>query len=94
MEKEELVYNGMKFPVSLSNKITDEATERGIDRTSVVREAMKEHFKRKEHPEILVEQVKQAMRENPEAFAPLIKEEVRAQLRSELRQILGDKYQS
>ena len=88
MEKEELIYNGMKFPKSLNDKITAEANEDGVDRVSIVRKALYEHFKRKEHPEILVQQMMQVLRDNPAILAPVIKDEVQTQLRL----ILGEKH--
>jgi len=56
-EKEELVYHGCKFPKSMSDKILEEVSAEGIDKTAVVRRAVKEHFDRKEHPDIMETQL-------------------------------------
>ncbi len=91
-ESEDLIYNGMKFPKTLNDKIVAEARDRGIDKTSVVREALMEHFKQREHPDLLIKQMMQAFRDNPEILAPIIKDEVREQVQTQLRQILGEKH--
>jgi len=91
MDGEELIHRGVKFPKSLDDKLTAEMGETGLDRTSLVRKIVFEHYRQKEHPEWLVDQMKMILLKDPKILHAAIGNEVKAEVQTQLRELIGTK---
>jgi predicted DNA-binding protein len=72
MAKEDLIFNGVKLPASWDEKIKAIADQRGIDKSAILKEAIKSYLDQLENPEILKEQIRQALRDEPGLVAEAI----------------------
>jgi metal-responsive CopG/Arc/MetJ family transcriptional regulator len=72
MVKEDLVFNGVKLPTRWHDKITEIADKRGVDRSSIIKEAIKAYLDNEENPEVLVAAVEKVLRERPDVVAEAI----------------------
>jgi predicted DNA-binding protein len=72
MAKEELIFNGVKLPASWDEKIKAEADRRGVDKSAILKEAIKGFLDQLENPEALKEQIRQALRDDPALVAEAI----------------------
>jgi metal-responsive CopG/Arc/MetJ family transcriptional regulator len=70
--REELVFNGVKLPASWHDKITEIADRRGVDRSSIIKEAIKSYLDDEENPERIVAAVEKVLRERPGVVAEAI----------------------
>lgn len=91
MDGETLIHRGIKLPELLDDKINDEMRETGLDRSSLIRKILFEHYRQKEHPDYLVEQMREILLKDPAILRDAIGDEVRAEVQTQLRQILGKK---
>ncbi|MDD5144048.1 ribbon-helix-helix protein, CopG family [Methanoregula sp.] len=66
MVKEELVFNGVKLPKSVNDKVTELAEEEGIDRSSFMRRAIIKFIESEENPELLLSQIEQILIRRPD----------------------------
>ena len=72
MRKEETVHVGFRMPVSVHGKIEKIALERNVDKSVILNEAVNEYVKRNENPDLLKDQIRQALREDPMIVAEAV----------------------
>jgi len=83
----------INIPLDLLEEIDNYAQSHFMDRTGVVLLASREFILRLKNPEIVKEQIRHALREDPTILKEVIDEQVRDQVQTQLRQILGEKHQ-
>ena len=91
MENEETKTAGFRMPKSMRVEFEKIAKERHVKLTVLFKEACDEYLQRRAHPEILVQQMREILLNDPSILKAAISDEIRLEVQSQLRQILGQK---
>ena len=65
MRKEETVHVGFRMPIGIHNRISEIASERNVDKSVILKEAVTEYVRRNDNPDLVKDQIRQVLRDDP-----------------------------